>query len=102
MLFKGQTLLPTTFETMVLMNSSYANGWLCDGCATDFPPPVRSRWAVECLHHGQDVPQGAFDLCNTCAENPLVAEKRFDEHAKMLQVTFQTASCKRSIFLNYI
>lgn len=84
--FKGQTLLPATYESMRAKDANYEHGWVCDGCATEFPPPVRSRWAAECLYHGQDA-QGAFDLCDTCAENPLEAEKRFDEHERMLQVS---------------
>ena len=75
MLFNGQTLLPATYESMTSRDANYEHGWVCDGCETEFPPPVRSRWASECLYHGQDE-QRAFDLCDTCAENPLEAEKR--------------------------
>ena len=79
---------------MVSKDSNYEQGWVCDGCATDFPPPVRSRWATECLYHGQDEDdQGAWDLCNTCAEDPTTAEKRFEEHVAALQVNRFSSCC---------
>ena len=43
---------------------------------------MRSRWATEWLYHGQDE-LGAYDLCNTCAEDPDAAEARFDERGKV-------------------
>lgn len=86
MSFKGQTLLLATYETLLAKNANYEHGWVCDGCAVEFQPPVRSRWTTECIYHGQDE-LGAWDLCNECATDPAAAEKRFDEHAKHLQVS---------------
>ena len=54
---------------MVAKNKDYTDGWVCDGCGEQFQAPVRSRWAIQCMYHGQDE-MGAWDLCDACATDP--------------------------------